>query len=137
MGIGDYNHDGRPDIRWQNSSGEVDIWELNGTSVIDGGGIANPARPGTSDPCSAKQLQRRYAQGPLPNFDLTDRGLLRPRLLIQTGRRVLCARPVAGGVHVRGELAARAGPGEGPFAVQDLRTRTIEPDYVVREALSV
>jgi hypothetical protein len=34
MGTGDYNHDGRSDILWQNSSGEVGTWEMNGTSVI-------------------------------------------------------------------------------------------------------
>jgi FG-GAP-like repeat len=42
LGTGDFNGDGRSDILLQNDSGEVAIWELNGTSVIGGGSIANP-----------------------------------------------------------------------------------------------
>ena len=44
MGSSDYNNDGRSDILLQNSSGQVVIWELNGTSIIIGGG--NVADPG-------------------------------------------------------------------------------------------
>jgi serralysin len=42
MGAGDYNHDGRSDILWQNSSGEVVTWEMNGASVIGSASLANP-----------------------------------------------------------------------------------------------
>ena len=35
-GSGDFNGDGRADILWQNDSGEVVIWEMNGTAVIGG-----------------------------------------------------------------------------------------------------
>jgi hypothetical protein len=40
--VGDFNGDGRSDILWQNSSGAVAIWELNGTSIIGGGSLSNP-----------------------------------------------------------------------------------------------
>src|SRR5205814_62045 len=39
---GDFNGDGHADILWQNSSGEVAIWEMNGTSVIGGGNLGSP-----------------------------------------------------------------------------------------------
>jgi hypothetical protein len=42
MGVGDYNGDGKSDILWQNSSGEVGIWAMNGTSVISTASLANP-----------------------------------------------------------------------------------------------
>jgi hypothetical protein len=42
MGSGDYNADGRSDILFQNSSGEVAIWSVNGGSVIGSATIANP-----------------------------------------------------------------------------------------------
>ena len=41
-GTGDFNGDGRSDILFQNSSGEVDIWSINGTTVISSASIANP-----------------------------------------------------------------------------------------------
>ena len=37
IGTGDFNGDGRSDILLQNDSGEVVVWELNGTSLIGGG----------------------------------------------------------------------------------------------------
>jgi hypothetical protein len=42
ISVGDFNHDGRSDILWQNSSGDVVTWEMNGTSVIGGASLANP-----------------------------------------------------------------------------------------------
>jgi hypothetical protein len=33
ISVGDFNHDGRSDILWQNSSGEAAIWEMNGTTA--------------------------------------------------------------------------------------------------------
>ena len=38
----DFDGDGYSDILWQNTSGEVAIWEMNGTSVIGGGRLGNP-----------------------------------------------------------------------------------------------
>jgi uncharacterized repeat protein (TIGR03803 family) len=38
----DFNADGYSDILWQNTSGEVAIWEMNGTSVIGGADLGNP-----------------------------------------------------------------------------------------------
>jgi len=42
MGVGDYNHDGKSDILWQNSSGAVAVWEMKGTNAIATTIIANP-----------------------------------------------------------------------------------------------
>jgi hypothetical protein len=42
IGSGDFNGDGFSDILWQKSSGEVDLWELNGTNVIGSGSLGNP-----------------------------------------------------------------------------------------------
>lgn len=42
MGIGDYNNDGKSDILLQSSSGDVAIWEMDGTSVIGSASLANP-----------------------------------------------------------------------------------------------
>ena len=42
MGTGDYNHDGRSDIVWQNSSGQASIWEMNGTTVAASAVVGNP-----------------------------------------------------------------------------------------------
>jgi FG-GAP repeat len=40
--VGDYNGDGKADILWQNTStGQMSVWEMNGTSVIGGGAIAS------------------------------------------------------------------------------------------------
>jgi len=38
----DFDGDGYSDILWQNTSGEVAIWEMNWTSVIGGGDLGNP-----------------------------------------------------------------------------------------------
>ena len=38
----DFNGDLRSDLLWQNSSGEIVVWELNGGSVIGGGSVGNP-----------------------------------------------------------------------------------------------
>jgi ELWxxDGT repeat protein len=38
----DFNADGKSDLLWQNSSGEVVIWELNGTSVLRSASLGNP-----------------------------------------------------------------------------------------------
>ena len=39
--ISDFDGDGKFDILFQNSTGEADIWDVNGTSVIGGGSIGN------------------------------------------------------------------------------------------------
>jgi hypothetical protein len=41
-GTGDYNGDGRSDILWQNSSGAVGVWEMNGTTVLGAAILASP-----------------------------------------------------------------------------------------------
>jgi hypothetical protein len=46
IGTGDFNDDGHSDILWQNTDGQVAIWELNGTNVIGGGNVG--ANPGPS-----------------------------------------------------------------------------------------
>jgi hypothetical protein len=38
----DFYGTGTSDILWQNDSGQADIWEMNGTSVIGGGSLGNP-----------------------------------------------------------------------------------------------
>jgi ELWxxDGT repeat protein len=40
----DFNADGKSDLLWQNSSGEVVIWELNGTSVLRSASLGNPGQ---------------------------------------------------------------------------------------------
>ena len=48
IGTGDFNDDGDSDILWQNTNGQVSIWEMNGTNVIGGGAWAPiPGRVGT------------------------------------------------------------------------------------------
>ena len=43
IGTGDFNDDGNSDILLQNtSSGQVSIWEMDGTTKIGGGPVANP-----------------------------------------------------------------------------------------------
>ena len=34
IGTGDFNGDGKSDILWQNTNGQVAIWEMNGTTPI-------------------------------------------------------------------------------------------------------
>jgi hypothetical protein len=43
IGTGDFNQDGYADILLQNSNtGQVSVFEMNGTSLIGGGPVANP-----------------------------------------------------------------------------------------------
>ena len=42
MGTGDFNADGLSDILFQNSSGQVVIWEMSGATVIARGSAGNP-----------------------------------------------------------------------------------------------
>ena len=46
IGTGDFNDDGHSDILWQNTSGQVAIWEMNGTNEISGGLVGS--NPGSS-----------------------------------------------------------------------------------------
>ncbi len=48
VGIGDFNGDGHADILWQNTSGQVAIWEMNGLNQIAGGSAAVGPNPGAS-----------------------------------------------------------------------------------------
>jgi hypothetical protein len=45
VGTGDLNGDGKSDILWQNSGGDVGIWEMNGTSIIS---AVSPGNPGAA-----------------------------------------------------------------------------------------
>ena len=36
VGTGDFNGDGMSDILWHDTSGNVAIWEMNGTNVLNG-----------------------------------------------------------------------------------------------------
>ncbi len=40
-GIGDFNGDGKRDILWRNSSGEVAVWMMNGTSIASSGDLTS------------------------------------------------------------------------------------------------
>jgi hypothetical protein len=41
VGSGDFNNDGHSDLLWQNTStGQVSIWEMNGTNIIGGGPLS-------------------------------------------------------------------------------------------------
>jgi hypothetical protein len=37
VGTGDFNGDGRSDILWRDTSGNVAIWEMNGTTILKSG----------------------------------------------------------------------------------------------------
>jgi serralysin len=41
VGTGDFYDNGYSDILWQNDSGAVAIWEMNGTNFIGGGSAGN------------------------------------------------------------------------------------------------
>jgi hypothetical protein len=41
-GTGDFNGDGKTDLVWQNSNGDVSIWEMNGTSIMTALDAGNP-----------------------------------------------------------------------------------------------
>jgi hypothetical protein len=41
-GTGDFYGDGHADILWQNDDGEVAIWKMNGTAILQSGTVANP-----------------------------------------------------------------------------------------------
>ena len=43
MGTGDYNSDNRSDLLWQSTSGDVAIWEMNGTSVLRSAILGSPS----------------------------------------------------------------------------------------------
>jgi hypothetical protein len=66
MGSGDYNRDGRPDILWQNASGEVGIWDISGISVVALQFSPAHAPAGTPDLCSVTNapLTRAHPQFP-------------------------------------------------------------------------
>jgi hypothetical protein len=48
VGTGDFNGDGHSDILWQNTDGQVAIWEMNGTNQIAGGSQVLSSDPGPS-----------------------------------------------------------------------------------------
>ena len=45
IGTGDFNHDGRSDILWQNANGQASVWEMNGSSLIGGGPVTPSPGP--------------------------------------------------------------------------------------------
>ncbi len=62
LGTGDFNGDGRSDILWQNDSGAVAIWDVNGTSAIATPVISNP---GPLDTFRLPELARSRPRGEL------------------------------------------------------------------------
>jgi ELWxxDGT repeat protein len=40
-GIGDFNGDGNSDILWRNSSGALNLWQMNGTTITSGGAVTS------------------------------------------------------------------------------------------------
>jgi len=40
-GIGDFNNDGNSDILWRNSSGALNLWLMNGTTITSGGPVTS------------------------------------------------------------------------------------------------
>ena len=44
-GTGDYNGDGKADVLWQNSSGEVYVWEMNGLTITGQGSPGTASSP--------------------------------------------------------------------------------------------
>ncbi len=42
MASSDFNADRKSDILWQNDSGKIAVWEINGASVIGSASLANP-----------------------------------------------------------------------------------------------
>ena len=41
VGTGDFNGDGKSDILWQDTSGDVAIWLMNGVQTPQGAGVGN------------------------------------------------------------------------------------------------
>ena len=49
VGAGDFNHDGKSDILFQSSSsGQVVVWEMNGTNILNGASSVVSVNPGLS-----------------------------------------------------------------------------------------
>jgi ELWxxDGT repeat protein len=61
---GDFDGDGKSDLLWQNSSGEVAVWELNGTSVLSGASLGNPGT-GWHVKATGRFQRRRVLQHPV------------------------------------------------------------------------
>jgi hypothetical protein len=40
IGLGDFNGDGHADVLWRDTSGDLAIWEMNGTQIINSGFVA-------------------------------------------------------------------------------------------------
>ncbi len=50
-GIGDFDGDGKSDILWRGASGEISLWEMNGSTVVGSGDVSAGGvvpRPGSS-----------------------------------------------------------------------------------------
>ena len=41
VGTGDFNGDGKTDILWRSSTGDVSIWLMNGTQILSGPDLGN------------------------------------------------------------------------------------------------
>jgi ELWxxDGT repeat protein len=44
-GVGDFNHDGRSDILWRNSTGALAVWLMDGTAIAASGAITSGGAP--------------------------------------------------------------------------------------------
>jgi hypothetical protein len=40
VGTGDFTRDGKADILWRNSSGDISLWQMNGTDISSIGVVA-------------------------------------------------------------------------------------------------
>jgi hypothetical protein len=69
IGTGDFNDDGHSDILWQNTStGQVSIWEMNGTNVIGNQLVGTKSWAGLeSDRNRRLQRRRLFRRHPFPN----------------------------------------------------------------------
>jgi hypothetical protein len=41
VGTGDFNGDGKSDLLWRDSSGNVTVWFMNGTQLSQSAGVGN------------------------------------------------------------------------------------------------
>ena len=73
QGVGDFNGDGKADILWRHTSGRVDIWLMNGTSISErrragGVGPTGPSRASATSTATARRTSSGGTLGPRRNL---------------------------------------------------------------------